>query len=97
MLVGVIGCGKRGGLLVCLIWMLINAAFEIGQHQDIAPVVVKLLPGWFSHLPILSNTASYFTHGVFDPYDLLSLMMGAVVAYVVIRLTIKHVGHLHKI
>ena len=96
MLTGVIGCGKQGGLIVCIIWMVINSAFEIGQHQDIAPGIVELLPEWFSSMPILDNTASYFIHGVFDPYDLLSIVVGALVAYVVIKLTIKKSGSDHS-
>ena len=97
MLASVIGCGKQGGLIVCIIWMVINSAFEIGQHQDIAPGIVELLPEWFSYVPILDNTASYFIHGVFDPYDLLSIAAGALVAYVIIRPTIKHVEYPHII
>ncbi len=96
-LTGMIGCGKRGGLIVCITWMLINSGFEIGQHQNIAPGIVELLPEWFSYVAILDNTASYFIHGVFDPYDLLSIVVGALVAYAVIRLTIKHVEYPHMI
>jgi len=79
--------GWRGALGICGGWLLIDAAFEIGQHQRIAPVLARWTPDWFTHIPVLDNTASYFLHGRFDPLDLLSIFLGAAAAFVLILVT----------
>lgn len=76
-----------GALVICTSWLIVDAAFEIGQHADIAPLLIKRIPEWFSHLPVLENTASYFLHGRFDPLDLLSIVLGAAAAFVLILAT----------
>ncbi|MCF6211357.1 MAG: hypothetical protein L3K24_11985 [Gammaproteobacteria bacterium] len=77
--------------MICTSWLMVDAAFEIGQHTDIAPLLAKQVPEWFNRLPILKNTAGYFLHGNFDPLDLLSLSLslslGALMAFVLILAT----------
>jgi len=76
-----------GALVICTSWLIVDAAFEIGQHADIAPLLINRIPEWFSRLPVLENTASYFLHGRFDPLDLLSILLGALTAFVLILAT----------
>lgn len=76
-----------GALVICTSWLMVDAAFEIGQHADIAPLLAKQVPEWFNHLPVLENTAGYFLHGNFDPLDLLSIFLGALVAFGLILVT----------
>jgi hypothetical protein len=85
---GILGSDKRAALMVCLGWLAIDAAFEIGQHPSVAARIIPLIPGWFAKVPLLDNTASYFTHGRFDPADLASILLGAMCAYVLIRILI---------
>lgn len=82
---GVLGCGRRGALFVCLFWLTIDAAFEIGQQPSVASELIAHIPGWFAAVPILSNTANYFSRGRFDPADLASIVLGAVCAYFLIH------------
>jgi hypothetical protein len=53
-----------------LFWMIINLVVEIGQGVD---------ESYFNALP--SFIKHYFQHGVFDWYDILSILIGAFLAY----------------
>lgn len=82
-----LGGGRSKALAICLGWMVINAAFELGQHPAVAPGVVSLIPVWFQQVPILEEADRYFLHGTFDHGDMLSIALGALAAYVVIQRT----------
>ena len=85
---GVSSCGKRGYRVICLSWLLIDSAFELGQKYLKQPI--KNLPDWFDGIPILEAIKSYFILGTFDYIDLLSIVLGTVAAYVIlIKLTEK--------
>lgn len=82
-----LGGGKRTAVAICLGWMAIETAFELGQHPALAPALVKLIPSWFGQIPVLQKTDSYFLRGTFDRGDMLSIVLGALAAYVVIQKT----------
>ncbi len=75
------------GTVVCLGWFFLDAAFEVSQHPSVAQWVTTLIPSWFEHIPILEQTEGYFVYGTFDPADMLSIAVGAMVAYLVIQKT----------
>jgi len=77
----------RGALVICSTWLLIDAAFEAAQHAAIAPWAVRALPDWFARVPVLENTAAYFRNGRFDPIDLLSIGLGALLGLLLILVT----------
>lgn len=86
--------GRRLNQLICLGWLLVNVAFELGQHPKFAASVANAVPGWFRHVPILNQTPTYFLGGTFDPLDLLFATLGALTAYLVIVKThTPGVGH----
>jgi hypothetical protein len=85
---GVSSCGKKGYRVICLSWLLIDSAFELGQKYLKQPI--KDLPDWFDGIPILEAIKPYFILGTFDYIDLLSIVLGTIAAYVVlIRITEK--------
>ena len=84
---GLLSCNKRGYLIICLSWFVIDAAFEIGQRFPAR--ALKIIPDWFTGIPFLENTESYFLHGTFDFIDLAAIAFGAVIAYVVVIATNK--------
>ncbi len=84
---GVLMVGKRGGLAVALGWCATDVAFEVGQHRRIAPWLASHLPDWFGGIPFLENTSAYFTAGTFDPRDVISIVLGSVLAYLTIVVT----------
>jgi hypothetical protein len=82
---GVSSCGKKGYRIICLTWLFIDSAFELGQEFLKEPI--KSLPDWFDGIPILEAIKSYFTLGTFDHIDLLSIILGTVAAYVILMET----------
>jgi hypothetical protein len=79
---GISSYGKRGYRLICLSWLLIDSAFELGQKYLKQPM--KNLPDRFDGIPILEAVKSYFIHGTFDYIDLISIALGTIAAYIVL-------------
>ena len=84
---GLLFCNKRGYRIICLSWFLLDASFEIGQYFPTWPS--KIIPDWFTGIPFLKNTESYFLHGTFDFIDLAAIAFGTLIAYVVLLATNK--------
>jgi hypothetical protein len=76
------GGGSRAGLWACLTWLGIDAAFEVGQHPEIAEHIVPIIPGKFESMPVLGYAKSYFLSGTFDVWDVLSIVVGAIAAFI---------------
>lgn len=85
----ILGRGQRSAVAICLGWFLLEASFELGQHAAAAPVLAGLVRGWFDAIPILSRTPDYFLHGTFDTWDLWATALGALTAYLLIRLAYR--------
>ena len=84
---GVLSCGKKGGLIVSICWLFIDISFEIGQKFPSIPL--KFIPNSFSNIPILEATKYYFQEGTFDIRDLFAIMLGSIIAYSLILITIS--------
>ena len=82
---GLVFCNKRGYLIICLTWFLIDCAFEIGQKYNTWSS--RIIPDWFAGIPFLENTENYFLKGTFSFIDLAAIAFGTAVAYFVIILT----------
>ena len=84
--VAVLGCGRVAALGVCLSWLVIDLAFEAAQHPAIATrlsTAIDVGPAWLSVLEPVQRYASY---GTYDALDVLSIFLGACLAYVLIQL-----------
>lgn len=66
---------------VCLAWFTLDSLFEAAQLSPIAQWIGSHTPTWFSGIPFIENTASYFLMGTFDMFDLLSIALGTLAAY----------------
>jgi hypothetical protein len=84
---GIVSCGKRGCLIISLSWLIIDCAFELGQRYHSLPL--KIIPDWFSGIPILEATKGYFLTGTFDFNDIVALLLGTSIAYLVLVTTIR--------
>ena len=84
---GVVSCGKRGWVIICFSWFLIDSAIEFGQK--FSTWTVKYIPGSFEGIPVLENTKAFFLQGTFDVYDLVAMAIGAITAYAVLAATMK--------
>jgi len=82
---GLIFCNKRGYLIICLSWFLVDCAFELGQKFD--DLASKIIPDWFAGIPFLENTENYFLQGTFDFLDLAAIALGTVIAYFALLIT----------
>jgi hypothetical protein len=79
---GLIFCNKKGYLIICLTWFLIDCAFEIGQKYSTWSS--RIIPDWFAGIPFLENTENYFLKGTFDFIDLAAIVLGTLTAYIVL-------------
>ncbi len=70
---------------ICLLWFGIDSLFELAQHNAIATRIADIVPSWFQGITFLENTSSYFLAGTFDLLDLMSIALGSVSAYLVVR------------
>jgi hypothetical protein len=84
---GLVSYRKRGYLIICLCWFVVDGVFELGQKFD--SWASKTIPDWFAGLPVLENTESYFLQGTFDVIDLAAITLGALIAYFVLSATNK--------
>jgi len=84
---GPISCRKRGYLIICLSWFLVDSAFEVGQKFTTWPS--RIIPDWFEGIPFLENTENYFLQGTFDFIDLAAIALGTIIAYFVLLITNK--------
>jgi hypothetical protein len=79
MTAGLLGTRKKGNLLICILWLLIDTAFEMGQ--GLKPMSLTILPEWLEvHILPL---AKYFKYGTFDIGDIVASLLGALAAFVV--------------
>ena len=76
---------KRGYLIICLSWFLVDCFFELGQKFN--NLALKIIPDWFEGIPFLENTENYFLQGTFDVIDLVAIAFGAVISYLILLTT----------
>ncbi|NNF96699.1 MAG: hypothetical protein HKM94_07230 [Halobacteria archaeon] len=74
---------------VCLAWFTLDSLFEFAQLNPIAQWIGSHTPGWFSAIPFLENTADYFLMGTFDVFDLFSIAIGTLAAYLTVIFCIR--------
>lgn len=73
---------RRAAAWICVLWLAADAAFELGQQPRVAAHLAAVIDyllgaGWLGE-----RLSRYFLLGTFDPWDLLSIMTGAAVAFV---------------
>jgi len=74
---------------ICAAWFAIECLFELGQMAPFDSRIAAAVPPWFDSLPVLRITADYFTHGTYDPLDILSIGLGTVIAYPIVRIFLR--------
>ena len=82
---GLLGCRKRGSIIICLNWLLVDCAFELGQKFNMWSS--NTIPEWFAGIPFLENTGNYFLKGTFDFVDIVAIFFGTILAYVFLLAT----------
>lgn len=83
----IVAPSRRVAAAICVVWLVIDSLFEIGQIPVIAQGVASRVPDWFHGVPFFENTSEYFLSGTFDVLDLGSIAAGAVAAFLTLVLT----------
>jgi hypothetical protein len=84
---GLLHCQKRGCLIICSCWFLIDFIFELGQKFK--ALSSTMVPDWFSGILFLENSKNYILLGTFDFNDLTAIAFGTILAYLVLSITVK--------
>ncbi len=71
---------------ICATWIIIECLFEFGQMAPFDDYVAAIVPAWFEALPVLRITTDYFTRGTYDALDILSIVLGAAIAFPLVRM-----------
>lgn len=79
---GLIKYRKYGYILICFAWCLINLTFEIGQKYK--ELSINIIPDWLSNIPILDNTKNYFYNGSFDHADIIAIVVGTIMSFLIL-------------
>lgn len=67
-------------------WFAVESLFELGQLSPLDARIAAALPAWLGDVPVLEASADYFINGTCDPFDILSIGLGAAVAFWTVRL-----------
>ena len=70
---------------ICVAWFVVECLFELGQMSPFDSRIAAAMPSWFDSVPILQIAADYFTRGTYDSLDVLSIGLGTVIAYPIVR------------
>ncbi|MBA4418195.1 MAG: hypothetical protein C0392_09850, partial [Syntrophus sp. (in: bacteria)] len=77
--IGLLSNTRKSRAFICLIFFLLNILFEMGQKYKI--IFIKLIPQWFSSIPILENMRDFFLKGTFAIEDLIGITLGSLSAF----------------
>lgn len=81
-----LGSSRRGLLASTTVWLALGTAFEVLQHPAVAGALLSAPPP--TDTPLAGGLAllTHYAHaGTFDPLDLLAVLIGAGLAYLVGR------------
>ena len=80
--------GSRGmaALYVCCSWLAIDLVFETAQHPMIATRIGAAIDAGPTWMSVLEPVYRYTSYGTYDPLDMLSIVLGAGLAFAVIQI-----------
>ncbi len=82
----VVGASRSAAKLACLVWVLVDVAFEVGQVDRVAHTfAVVSFPWGGAHVPF-EYVRTYLLRGTFDSMDLCAAALGGLAAYLVIAM-----------
>jgi len=87
MAIGLVSRTRRSRLWICLIFLFMNALFEIGQ--GCGSFVGEYIPQWFNRVFLIENIDNYFSEGTFARADLIASLVGSTLAFSVAEFTLE--------
>jgi len=82
---GLMSWNRRGSIIACVGWLVVDCAFEVGQKFP--SWCCGVFPHWLKSVPLFRNTENYFSRGTFDFHDLVFIGLGAATACAVLLTT----------
>ncbi len=86
---GIIAFSKKAYIVICSLWALINIVFEILQSDIVLTLYEHTFFGQQLSVTVWNWIESYSLNAVFDYYDILAILLGAISAYWVLTQTQK--------
>jgi len=80
---------RWSAVVACAGWWFVGSLFEVAQNDAWSAIIATRVPEWFADWPLLDNVAGYFVTGQFDLFDLASIGVATVCAFVVIRFSYR--------
>jgi hypothetical protein len=74
---------------ICAAWFVIECLFEFAQLAPFDGHIAAAVPSWFNGVPVLHITADYFVGGTYDALDIVSITLGAIIAYPLVRICLQ--------
>jgi len=80
--------GARGtaALCVCCSWLAIDLTLETAQHPAIATRIGSAIDAGPTWMSMLEPVHRYTAYGTYDPLDMLSIILGAGLAFALVQL-----------
>ena len=79
---GILNCGRRWYPMICLFWLVVDGAFELGQKYGSR--VAGLVADWFGRGFLPRCVGNYFKNGTYSNADMIAITVGAVAAYLIL-------------
>jgi hypothetical protein len=80
---------KQVAVNVCVALIAFELLLELGQHDLFTRSIETILPVDSIDSQVLALVPRYFTNGTFDPLDVLSILVGGLLAIVVTRFSFR--------
>ena len=84
---GLISKTRKSRVMICFTFLTINFFFEIGQKYK--TLATKYIPNYFNRLFILENSKNYFSLGTFAVSDLISILLGSIMALIIAEIIVE--------
>jgi hypothetical protein len=87
MAIGLVSRTRRSRRWICLIFLFMNALFEIGQ--GCGSLIAEYIPQWCNGVFLIENIDNYFSEGTFAGADLIAALLGSTLAFSVAEFTLE--------
>lgn len=81
---GIMAQNKKNYMIICFTWFFINLLFEFLQANTVFTLLNSVSDNHDKLNPLLQWLKNFSMYGVFDPKDIIALIIGAIIAYIVL-------------
>ena len=94
MAIGLLSRTRRSRLWICFIFLCMNVLFEIGQ--GCGSFIGEYIPHWCNRTFLIENVDNYFSEGTFALTDLIAILLGSTLGFLVAELTLPKQGRTNE-